>query len=79
MLSRILCPACRWSNVPPKATTGSDGLTLSASGGRDVFESLQDVGLEMSTGFEDFGIHHENISDSAIGVGLIGHGSGRNP
>lgn len=22
MESRILCPACRWSNVPPRATTG---------------------------------------------------------
>jgi hypothetical protein len=38
------------------------------------------VGLGMRTAFEDFGIHHENISDSAIrGVGLIGHGLGRNP
>lgn len=25
MLSRILCPAWRWSNVPPSATTGYVG------------------------------------------------------
>jgi len=24
MLSRILCPACKWSKVPPSATTGYD-------------------------------------------------------
>ena len=25
MLSRILCPACRWSNVPPRIATGKNG------------------------------------------------------
>lgn len=66
MLSRILCPAWRWSNVPPSATTGREGLTLSASGGRDVYGALQDAGLEMNTGLDDLEIHHENVSDSAV-------------
>jgi hypothetical protein len=57
-----------------------EGLTLSASGGRGICEALLDVDLEMNTGLEDFEVHHENVSESAVGsVKLIRYGRGRDP
>lgn len=71
MLNRILCPACRWSKVPPSATTGrcvdielSDGLLERFGLG---WGSLTESSLEVShTVVHPLGIRRLMVTSSLV-------------